>query len=65
MKVTGTLTGTSTVVYDGALTTTLPKGIHYQANSSKDAKEIVFLNRLLRITLMEPQNFAGPSQICH
>lgn len=38
MKVTGTLTGTSTVVYDGALTTTLPKGIHYQANSSKDAK---------------------------
>lgn len=38
MKVSGTLTGTSTVVYDGALTTTLPKGIHYQANSSKDAK---------------------------
>lgn len=38
MKVTGTLTGTSTVVYDGALTTTLPKGVHYEANSSKDAK---------------------------
>lgn len=38
IKVSGTLTGTSTVDYDGALTTTLPKGIHYQANSSKDAK---------------------------
>lgn len=38
MKVTGILTGTSSVDYDGALTTTLPKGIHYQANSSKDAK---------------------------
>lgn len=37
MKVSGTLTGTSTVDYDGALTTTLPKGIHYEANSSKDA----------------------------
>lgn len=37
IKVSGTLTGTSTVDYDGALTTTLPKGIHYQANSSKDA----------------------------
>lgn len=38
IKVTGTLTGTSSVKYDGALTTTLPKGIHYKANSSKDAK---------------------------
>lgn len=38
MKVTGILTGTSTVDYDGALTTTLPKGINYEANSSKDAK---------------------------
>lgn len=36
MKITGTLTGTSSVFYDGALTTTLPKGIQYQANSSKD-----------------------------
>lgn len=37
IKVNGVLTGDKTVDYDGALNTTLPKGIHYVPGSSKDA----------------------------
>lgn len=36
IKVTGVMTGSDTVTYDGALTTTLPKGISYKPDSSVD-----------------------------
>lgn len=36
IKVTGVMTGSDTVTYDGALTTTLPKGISYNPDSSVD-----------------------------
>ncbi|MGM0123243.1 hypothetical protein IGI37_000609 [Enterococcus sp. AZ194] len=37
IKVTGVMTGSDTVTYDGALTTTLPKGISYKPKTSTDA----------------------------
>lgn len=37
IKVTGTFTGSPDVEYDSALSTTLPKGIHYKPGTSKDA----------------------------
>ena len=37
IKVSGIYTGSDSDSYDGALNTTLPKGIHYKLGSSKDA----------------------------
>jgi len=37
IKVTGVMSGSDTVTYDGSLTTTLPKGISYKSSSSYDA----------------------------
>ena len=37
IKVTGVMVGSDTVTYDGALTTTLPKGISYKPKTSTDA----------------------------